>query len=137
MVQVITGEKGSGKTKKLISLANDLISQSKGHIIYISNSSENIFDLNSSVRLVDISQFPVSSIELFTGFIFGIISEDYDIESILIDNLNSILKENDDHLNDFVKNANYISGKFGINFILGFKGKSEKIPDLDVKYIAV
>ena len=35
MIQVILGDKGSGKTKRLIDLANDALKQEHGNIIFL------------------------------------------------------------------------------------------------------
>ena len=35
MIQVILGDKGSGKTKRLIDLANDALKQEHGNIIFV------------------------------------------------------------------------------------------------------
>lgn len=137
MIQVLTGEKGSGKTKKMISLANELALKSKGHIIYISDNLEGMFELNQSIRLNDISQFPISSLDSFVGFLYGLISQDYDTECIFIDNLNMILKENNEEIYEFFEYARDISNKFNVKFITGVKGASFKIPELELEYIAV
>lgn len=139
MIQVLAGEKGSGKTKKLISIANELVSQSKGHIIYINNSSEIMFDLNSAVRLIDTSQFPISTIDSFEGFISGILSQDYDIETVFIDNLNSILKDdsNSDILLRFFDYMRSMSSLYGVKFVLGIRTFHDNLSELEAEYIAV
>lgn len=137
MIQVLTGEKGSGKTKKMISLANELALESKGHIVYISDNLEGMFELNSSIRLNDVSQFPISSLDSFVGFLYGLISQDYDTECIFIDNLNMILKENNEAICEFFEYAKEISNKFNVKFIISVKGSSFKMPELELEYIAV
>lgn len=136
MIQVIAGEKGSGKTKKMISLANDFVTQSKGHVIYIGNSSEVMYDLNSSIRLIDLSKVPISSVDSFIGFIYGIISEDYDIECAYIDNLNSIAK-NDDETAELFAAVKKISTQYNVSFVLGIRHPKDKLPDIEIEYIAV
>jgi hypothetical protein len=137
MIQVLTGEKGAGKTKKMISLANDLVSCSKGHVVYVSNNSEGMFELSSGIRLIDVSQFPISSLDSLIGFLYGIISEDYDIEAVFIDNLNVILHEDSDVIYKFFDSIKVISEQYNIRFITGVKGASNKLPELEVEYIAV
>jgi archaellum biogenesis ATPase FlaH len=137
MIQVLTGEKGSGKTKKMISLANELALESKGHLIYISNNLEGMFELNQSIRLNDVSQFPISSLDSFIGFLYGLISQDYDTECIFIDNLNMILQENNDAICEFFEYARDISNKYNVKFITGVKGQSLEMPELELEYIAV
>lgn len=137
MIQVLAGEKGSGKTKKLISIANELSLQSKGHIIYINNSSEIMFDLNSSVRLIDTSQFPISTIDSFEGFISGILSQDYDIETIFIDNLNGILEDDYDILLRFFDYMKRMSSLYDVKFVLGIRASHDNLSELEAEYIAV
>ncbi|EYE87988.1 hypothetical protein Q428_10490 [Fervidicella metallireducens AeB] len=137
MIQVLTGEKGSGKTKKLISIANELINQTKGNIVYISNNLDGIFDLNSKIRLIDTSQVPISNLDSFKGFIYGILAEDYDIESIVIDNLSNILKDNMNDVIEFCEFTKDVANSQGIKFILGVKCSSDKLSIDDAEYIAV
>jgi hypothetical protein len=137
MIQVLTGEKGSGKTKRMISLANDLASEAKGHVVYVSNNSEGMFELHSAIRLIDVSQFPISCVNSFIGFVCGILSEDYDIEIIFIDNLLSILSDDVDALHKFLLAAKKIAENYGIRFVLGVKGSKEKFPQFEAEYIAV
>lgn len=137
MIQVLTGEKGAGKTKKMISLANDLVKNSKGNIVYVSNNLESMFQLNSSIRLMDVSQFPISSLNSFVGFLYGIISSDYDVEAIFIDNLNVILKDDNESICQFFDHLKNMSENYGIRFITGVKGSSSVLPELDVEYIAI
>jgi chromosomal replication initiation ATPase DnaA len=136
MIQVIAGDKGSGKTKKMISLANECLTDSKGHVIFLSNTSEAMYELNSSIRLINTSEFPISSIDSFVGFIYGIISEDYDVEYAYIDNINCIGKEEGIMLK-FVEALRGISEKYKIKFVLGVKAEKRMLPDLEIEYIAV
>jgi len=137
MIQVLTGEKGSGKTKKMVSLANDLVSQATGHVVYISNNSEVMFELDSHVRLIDVSQFPITSDKMFAGFLYGVISQDYDIDTIFIDNLNTILNENAESIESIFDAAKDISKNHNINLYFGLRNAAEKIGQPEVEYIAV
>ena len=136
MIQIIAGEKGSGKTKKMIAYANEFVTQAKGHVIYLSNNSEAMYALSSSIRLIDTSQFPISSVDSFIGFIYGIISEDYDIECAYIDNVNCITKD-EETIVKFVEALKVISEKHNIRIVLGIKATKDKLPDIEIEYIAV
>ena len=46
MVKLIIGRKGSGKTKKMIDMANDYVRDSKGSTIFINNDRRLTCDLN-------------------------------------------------------------------------------------------
>ncbi|MCX7951925.1 MAG: twitching motility protein PilT [Clostridiales bacterium] len=135
MVHVLTGDKGAGKTKKLITMANDFVQEAKGHVVYVSNSSEGMYQLSSKIRLVDISEFPISSYESFMGFLYGMISEDYDIETIFIDNLNAIIS-NDDVMR-FFSDAKNFTEKTSVKFVVGAKCEQVSHEGLNVEYMAV
>ena len=49
MVQILAGEKGEGKTKILIDLANESVSTSDGDVIYIDDDKRHIYDLNHKI----------------------------------------------------------------------------------------
>ncbi|GFR36026.1 twitching motility protein PilT [Thermobrachium celere] len=135
MVHVLTGDKGAGKTKKLISMANELVQDAKGHIVYLSNSSEGMYQLNSKIRLVNISEFPISSYDSFIGFLYGMISEDYDIETIFIDNLNAIISNND--IVRFFVDAKKFAELNSVKFVIGAKCEQTAQEGLNIEYMAV
>lgn len=137
MIRVLAGEKGTGKTKKMLSIANEHSTQSKGHVIYISNNSESMFELNSPIRLVDVSQFPISTVDSFIGFLYGVISEDYDIEYLFIDNLSTILKEDGDGIQRFFDSAREISSKYSINMYISMRKNGIEVAENEIEYIAV
>lgn len=137
MIQVLVGDRGAGKTKKLISIANESAGKSNGHLVYISNNSESMFQLDSSVRLIDISSFPISSIDSLTGFIYGVLSQDYDIETIFIDNLSCILNDNHEDVAGFLKSAQIVSKNENVKFVFGIKCLKGEIENIEAEYLAV
>lgn len=121
MIQVLTGQKGSGKTKKMITIANDLLNQTKGHVVYISNNTETMYDLHSGIRLISLMDMPITNIDSFIGFLYGVVSEDFDIEYVLIDNLNNILVDPDTDYHSVIEKINDLSHKCNINFYCGLR----------------
>ncbi len=85
MINLIVGTKGSGKTKTLINLINAAAKNTKGNVVCIEKGLKLTYDLDYSVRLVDIEQFGVSGFDAFYGFIAGILAGNYDITHIFID----------------------------------------------------
>ncbi len=85
MIKLIVGTKGSGKTKALITLINAAAKSTKGNVVCIEKGLKLTYDLDYSVRLVDIEQFGVSGFDAFYGFIAGILAGNYDITHIFID----------------------------------------------------
>ena len=46
LIQLIFGEKGSGKTKKILEIANQAAEQAKGSVVFIDEDERYMFDLN-------------------------------------------------------------------------------------------
>ena len=61
MVQLIVGAKGKGKTKELLSRAEQAIKSANGTVVYIDKSSQHMYELSNKIRLINISNFPVNS----------------------------------------------------------------------------
>ncbi len=92
MIQILVGEKGEGKTKRLIDMSNEAGKLSDGHIVFIDDDNRHMYDLHYNIRFVDTTGFVIEDQRIFFGFICGILSQDGDIEKIYIDGLNNIIK---------------------------------------------
>ena len=74
MIELILGKKGSGKSKKIVEMANNLVSETDGDIVYIDDDSRCMYDLKHEIRFVNCSEYHVDDINMFYGFVCGIIS---------------------------------------------------------------
>ena len=95
MIQIIAGKKGKGKTKHLLDKVNAEVKEVHGNIVYLDKSSKHMYELNNKVRLIDTSEFGLSSSDGFIGFICGIISQDHDLEQMYLDSFLKIAKLED------------------------------------------
>ena len=98
MIKLFAGEKGEGKTKKMIALANDNLTKTDGNIVYIDDDRRNIHQIHRNIRLVDTSDYPLLNYREFVSFIYGMLSQNSDISEIFIDSLSSVIENltNDD-----------------------------------------
>ncbi len=135
MIKVIYGPKGMGKTKILIEEANKMVKNAKGSVVFIDDSEQLIYDLKHQVRFVNVSEFPAMGSEGFSGFIFGILSQNYDIEGIFIDRLNFITKVSVSELENFFKNLSTIDKNFNVNFLITLHGDEADMPEFLKQYI--
>ena len=53
MIKLITGKKGTGKTKVLIDMINDAVKSTNGDLICIEKGAKLTYDISYKVRLVD------------------------------------------------------------------------------------
>ena len=57
MIKIITGAKGTGKTKKLIDAANKDAESAKGVLAFITDTKRYMYDLNRLVRFIDVTDY--------------------------------------------------------------------------------
>lgn len=89
MIKLITGKKGTGKTKILIDKINEAVRSTTGDLICIEKGAKLTYDISYKVRLVDAERFNISGYDSFYGFVAGMLAGNYDIKEIFVD---SILK---------------------------------------------
>lgn len=89
MVKIITGKKGTGKTKILIDMINEASKKTDGYVVCIDKSEKLRYDIPTSVRIVDTDANSIYSYEAFYGLVAGLVAGNYDIKEIFVD---SILK---------------------------------------------
>lgn len=89
MVKIITGKKGTGKTKILIDMINEASKKSDGYVVCIDKSEKLRYDIPTNVRIVDTDANNIYSFEAFYGLVAGLVAGNYDIKEIYVD---SILK---------------------------------------------
>lgn len=87
MVRLIMGVKGSGKTKQLIEMINDVAKDEPGNVVCIEASSDMIYDIHYHIRLIDAHEYKLNNYDVFRGFIAGLYAGNYDISHVFIDNL--------------------------------------------------
>jgi hypothetical protein len=135
MIKVFYGEKGMGKSKMMVDMANEHADMRKGDVVFIDDSNDLMYQLKHEIRFTDVSVYPVNGAEKFFAFICGIISQNYDIESIFIDGLTYIVKEDIMSLEGFFKELKVQAEKYGINFVLSINGKAESAPAFLKEYL--
>ena len=134
MVELLIGTKGTGKTKVLLDNVNTAASTADGNVVFISNNtSQNMYNITSKVRMADTSDFEIGSWDAFFGFICGIISGNYDITNIFVDGTLKIVKDLDG-FEAFLAKLDEASKKFDINFELSVSVDADAAPEYIKKY---
>ena len=139
MIQVILGDKGSGKTKRLIDLTNDALKQERGNIIFIDDDKRYMYDLHRDIRFVDASEYPSGykcSAHEFLGFLCGMLSSNYDLTLIAIDAFKKLVKTDmfADEMRDFFEQLEKLSERHNCDFVFSIGSVKESVPDYISKY---
>ncbi len=133
MIQLILGEKGKGKTKILLDRVNAEIQTAHGSIVYLDKNAKHMYELNNRVRLIDVSGFHLVSADQFLGFLYGVISQDHDIEQMYLDSFLTIANIEGDieGTNALLDSIDKIGREFDVQFFISISLQSD---DIDPKF---
>ena len=129
MITLIIGNKGSGKTKRLIQLANEAVEKSNGNVVVIEKGAKLTYDVSHKARLIDIEQYNVSGFDAFYGFLSGICAGDHDITDILVDATLRIGSRDYDELAVFLEKVKELSDITEKNFVFTVSADEEELPE--------
>ena len=134
MIQFIIGEKGKGKTKVLLEKANREVKEATGNVVYLDKNTQHMFELNNRIRLIDVTNVPLTDAHEFIGFICGIISQDHDLEKVYLDNFLRIakLEENGEDVSavlQVLKQLSSIGTQFSVDFIISISLTKDQLPE--------
>lgn len=128
MVSLIIGNKGSGKTKRLISLVNEAVERSNGNVVCVEKERLLTYDVNYRARLVETDHFNVTGYDAFYGFLSGIVAGDHDITDILVDATIKIGGRDFTALKDFLKKVSVLSNIADQDFTFTISADETELP---------
>lgn len=133
MVNLLIGPKGSGKTQQMIDLANQKAKTLDGNVVFIKNSHNDTYNVSFDIRAICMDDYlSIRNIDEYTGFLYGMISANNDIECIFID---GILKQSDISLENmprFVERIKNISKLHNVDFYLSISAAKEDLQGIDL-----
>ncbi len=129
MVQIISGEKGKGKTKHLLDMANKAVATSNGTLVYLDKSAKHMYELNNRIRLINVQEFPINSSEGFIGFICGIICQDHDLEVMYLDSFLKLACLEGEDIEATVNTLKQIGERKQVTFVLSVSKDTHDIPE--------
>ena len=134
MIQVILGNKGSGKTKRLIDHANDALKVESGNIMFIDDDSRYMYDLRHEIRFVDASEYKIHSADMFFGFIAGMLSANFDITLIVVDAFMKLVDCASSELESLFKRLDALSKAREVDFLIAVSGDPKDMPEFITQY---
>lgn len=137
MIKLICGEKGAGKTKKILDMANDTAKVSKGSVVFLDKDDSHKLGLSYKVRLNDMSEWRVSSDNELVAFIKGMLATNYDITDIFVDGIVKISGHPVEELANFFGCLERVISDKDVNVVLTISKDSSALPDFLAKYTQI
>jgi len=136
MVNLLIGQKGSGKTQKMIDLANAKVKDCNGNVVFIKKTHRDTASVSFDIRTICLDDIPaISNTDAYIGFLYGMSSANHDIECVFID---ALLKHADltmEALPAFLAKLNQITADCNIDFYVSLsadKADVEGIADINI-----
>ena len=135
MIQVIAGKKGSGKTKRIIDMANLATRDSKHDIVFIDDDARYMLELRHEARFVNASEYKLDSAQMFMGLLYGIVSQNFDVGLICIDAFKKLIKCELEATEWFFQRLEGLCEKHSVEFVISISADTEELPEFIKKYV--
>ncbi len=129
MIRFVCGIKGAGKTKLMVGMANAIVRDALGKVVFVDDTSERMFDLKHSIRLVDAKEYDIANQEQFFGFVAGIIAGDFDIHTLFVDHFLRIVGDAPSQLIPLLTDLDTIMERHNVRLILSVSANEKDLPD--------
>ena len=128
MVKLLIGEKGTGKTKKLINCVNAALDASNGHVVCVEKDDLLRYQISYKVRLLAATNYGIEGADAFYGFLSGLCAGDHDITDILVDATLKIVGRDYNEVAAFLAKIANLSKLTGTNFTFTVSTEKENLP---------
>ena len=135
MVQIIAGNKGSGKTKRLIDMTNDTANTSNHSVVFLDKDNSYMYEISRNVRFVNVNDYHVETADMFLGFLGGMLASNYDIGTIFIDAFLKLIKKDIADAAGFIQVLDELSQKHEVTFVLSVSADPEQLPEFAKAYV--
>jgi len=135
MIKLITGKKGTGKTKILIDMINDAIKASKGDLVCIEKGANVRRSISFKVRWCDVDEFAIEGFDAFYGYVAGMIAGNYDIQSIYVDGIFKIGGRDYDAFGKLLEKLDTLTNKNDITVVFTVSADESELPESVTQFI--
>lgn len=127
MISIITGKKGTGKTKILVDKITEASNNATGNVVCIEKGMKLTYDIPHSVRLVDADEYAIESYDTFYGFVMGMLAGNYDIQEVFVDGILKIGGRDYDELGAMFEKLN--AHAKDVNIIFTVSTDAQELPE--------
>lgn len=135
MIKIISGPKGTGKTKLLIQVANANAKEAKGLSVFITDNKRCMYDLAREIRFIDVKDYLVAGEDALCGFVKGVAACNSDHEYIYIDGISRITGKGLDELAGIFYMLDKVANENNITITITCSCEEAALPDFVKKYL--
>ena len=135
MIKIIAGNKGSGKTKRLIDMTNETAKTTSGNVVFLDKDNSYMYEIDRAIRFVNVNDYRVQSAEMFLGFLGGMLASNYDISVIFIDAFLKLIGNTIGDADWFFTSLEQYGQKHDVTFVLSVSADPETLPDFAKAYV--
>lgn len=128
MIKVIAGKKGTGKTKRILDMANTASQNRKHDIVFIDDDNRYMFDLRHEIRFVNACEYQLANDYMFVGLLCGIVAQNFDVGYIFIDAFRRLVKADLSQCEWVFRYLNSIAEKHNVEFVLSIGEDPDEMP---------
>ena len=129
MIGFVCGVKGSGKTKKMVDMANGIVNDALGKVVFVDDNTRHMFNLKHSIRLVTTDDFALNNPDAIYGFLVGLRAGDFDIHTIFVDSFLRMTNSSVTEVEPLVRRLEPIMEQNNVRLILSISADVENVPD--------
>ncbi len=116
-------------------MANTATQDSKHDIVFIDDDNRYMFDLRHEVRFINASEYELNNDQMFTGFLCGLVAQNFDMGLICIDAFKKLIKNDLSTTEWFFKRLEAICEKHSVDFVLSISEDKDELPAFIKKYV--
>ncbi|MCL2634937.1 MAG: hypothetical protein FWD34_10565 [Oscillospiraceae bacterium] len=133
MIKLISGKRGSGKTKLLIEEIKAKRKISNGNLVAIQVGNSLNSHVKHDVRLINIEDYNITEYNAMFGFVGGILASDYDCTHIFIDGILRIIGRDMEKVEKMFAGIHSVSGDTEVVFTIS--EDENDLPEAMKKYL--
>lgn len=134
MIKLITGKKGTGKTKILIDQINDAVKSTNGNLVCIEKGDNIRRSISFRVRWCDVESFAIESYDAFYGFVAGMLAGNFDIKDIFVDGILKIGGKDFEAFGDLLEKLDKLTGDEA-NVVFTVSADNDELPESVKRFI--
>lgn len=134
MIKLITGKKGTGKTKILIDQINDAVKSTNGNLVCIEKGDNIRRSISFRVRWCDTESFAIEGYDAFYGFVAGMLAGNFDIQDVFVDGILKIGGRDYDAFGTLLEKLDKITGN-DATVVFTVSADAEELPESVKQFI--